>query len=61
MRIRNPEHNDPNYTYCVRASLTNNIPVAYAHHVLKGLRSAHALIPGAHAQRTHQFLTRMIK
>ncbi len=33
---------------------------AYDQHVLKGLRSVHALVPDTYAQYTHQFLTRML-
>ena len=35
-------------------------PGAYAQHILKGMRSVHALVPDAYAQCTHQFLTRML-
>jgi hypothetical protein len=31
-----------------------------AQHVLKGLRSVHALVPDAYAQCTHKFLTRIL-
>ncbi len=37
-----------------------SVPYAYSQHVLKGLRSVHALVPDAYAQCTHQFLTRML-
>ncbi len=37
-----------------------SVPDAYAQHVLKGLRSVHALVHDAYAQCTHQFLTRML-
>ncbi len=33
---------------------------AYAQHVLRGLRSVHALVPDVYAQCTNQFLTRML-
>ncbi len=37
-----------------------SVPDAYAQHFLKGMRSVHTLVPDAHVQFTHQFLTRML-
>ncbi len=37
-----------------------SVPDAYAQHILKGLRSVHALVPKTYAQCTHQFLTHLL-
>jgi hypothetical protein len=39
-------------------SASASVPDAYNQHVLKGLRTVHALVPDPYAQRTHLILTR---